>query len=292
MGKNQTPCFKLFLELIWMESHHVRYLLILQVNFFPLTPLKVIEVTRGHQQFLLITWDKKKNKKTALYPALLTPNENKIETMFLVVYIHVIQCWVTQNLRFFPLISCTIYYLWPFNHTVQLAYIHVRFTDLTIMLYHLSSQSRSHLLPRNRRWTWCPCRASACAWWCRRSATVCCAADGGALRRLYRPLAAGSAGDGAGRPDDPLVQPVGVQTVRRGAGDGPLAAAVRLPLRPALRRVRPAHHLLRRPVWPRATAGGGHSRRPVLLATDAHCAVQTLTSSPAPTAGIILWCSL
>ena len=37
----------------------------------------------------------------ALYPALLTPNENKIETMFLVVYIHVIQCWVTQNLRFF-----------------------------------------------------------------------------------------------------------------------------------------------------------------------------------------------
>ena len=86
----------------------------------------------------------------------------------------------------------------------------------------------------------------------------------------------------------PLVQPVGVQTVRHGAGDGPPAAAVRLPLRPALRRVRPAHHLLMRPVWPRATAGGGRSRRPVLLATDAHCAVQTLTSSPAPTAGMML----
>ena len=57
-----------------------------------------------------------------------------------------------------------------------------------------------------------------------------------------------------------MVQPIDVQTIRHGAGDGRPAAAGLLPLRPALRRVRPAHHsgmvawaltssdLLRRPV--------------------------------------------
>ena len=33
MSKNLTPCFMLHLEFIWMESHQVMYLFILQVNF-------------------------------------------------------------------------------------------------------------------------------------------------------------------------------------------------------------------------------------------------------------------
>ena len=40
MGKNQTPCFILHLELIWMKSNQVRYLLILQVKFLVGDPSK------------------------------------------------------------------------------------------------------------------------------------------------------------------------------------------------------------------------------------------------------------
>ena len=61
----------------------------------------------------------------------------------------------------------------------------------------------------------------------------------------------GSGGDGAGGSDDPLVQLVGVQAVRHGAGDGPPTAAGGVPLRPAVRRVRPPHHLLSRLIWSR-----------------------------------------
>ena len=42
MGKNYTPCFMLHLELTWMESHQVRYLLILQVKFL------VGDLSKGH----------------------------------------------------------------------------------------------------------------------------------------------------------------------------------------------------------------------------------------------------
>ena len=58
MGKNLTPCFMLHLELIWMESHQVRYLLILQVKFL------VGDLSKGHgghsrspTVFLPITWE-------------------------------------------------------------------------------------------------------------------------------------------------------------------------------------------------------------------------------------------
>ena len=72
------------------------------------------------------------------------------------------------------------------------------------------------------------------------------------------------------------------------SGDGLPAAAVRLPLRPALRRVRPCSPSSEAARVTEGYRGGGHSRRPVLLATDAHYTVETLTSSPAPTAGMML----
>ena len=111
-----------------------------------------------------------------------------------------------------------------------------------------------------------------------------CAADGGALGVsivLSLQGALGMALDGL-----TILQPVGVQTIRHGLSMDHRRPLVCYPLSPALRRVRPAHHsgmvaltssdLLRRPVWPMAAAGGGHGRRPVLMATDADfCAVQS-----------------
>ena len=53
IGKHWTTCFTLHLEPIWMESHHVRYLLTSQVKFFVFDPLKVIW---GHSRSPAVFW--------------------------------------------------------------------------------------------------------------------------------------------------------------------------------------------------------------------------------------------